>query len=255
MHNPVLQMPGHGNVNFLSRMDPRVKIFCAFGFLMINLSARGPGLPALILLFCTVLFMFSGVSFREVRMRLIIPALGAVMVLVTQIFWAGGESLLFDQQILGFHVIGTLEGLHKGTKIAAQVLAGVSLVLLLSMTTPSHKFLQGVRWFRCPEIIIELAVLMLRYIFLLLEEGSRIREAQRVRLGFASSRKALRSSATLGGMLFIRAYDRAGRSLEAMQCRGYRGTTVPVSNAREGGGVFPELLVVVLVLAVFYLLR
>ncbi len=221
MHDLRARFLGNPKSSFLSRMDPRAKILCTLGFLVINLSARGPWLPLFILILCGVLLTLSGVSLREIRIRLVIPAVAALTVLATQVFWAGGKQVLFDFQVLGIHATGTLEGLIQGATIGVQVLAGVILILLLSMTTPLHKLLQGVRWFRCPEVIIEVAVLMFRYIFLLLEEGLRIRDAQRVRLGFASSRKALRSSATLGGMLFIRAYDRAERSLEAMRCRGY----------------------------------
>ena len=58
-----------------------------------------------------------------------------------------------------------------------------------------------------------------------MESYSRMREAQQVRLGWASARTGLASGRLLGGSLFLRVYDRGLRSSEAMRCRG-SGTVV-----------------------------
>ena len=72
-------------------------------------------------------------------------------------------------------------------------------------------------------MLVELTLIMYRYIFLLFDEAQRIRTAQRARLGFSRFRSGLRSSGILGGMLLLRSFDRADRSFAAMRCRGYRG--------------------------------
>ncbi len=241
--------------NALSRFDPRIKIFCALGLLGVNLSARGPELPLLLLLFCVILLRFARVSFGEIRLRMAAPVLVACLVLVSQVLWSGGDRVLFDFSLIGIHLRGTLEGVVRGERIASQVLAGVSLILVVAATTPSHRILQTVRWMHCPEVLIEIAILMVRYIFLLFEEGARIREAQRIRLGLSSSGKALQSAATLGGKLFIRAYDRAERGMDAMRCRCGGGVSVLESKGKSGRSPLLEFFVAVLVLAVFLFLR
>jgi cobalt/nickel transport system permease protein len=255
MHDIRRQLPDQRRPGFLFSMDPRIKILSALGLLLINLSARGMGLSLMILVLCALLLLTSRITFREFGVRMILPFMVAAMVIVAQVFWSEGECRMFDFHFAGIQIAGTLEGLFNGLRTGLQVLAGVILILVLSMTTSSHRLLQGVRWFRCPELIIEIAILMHRYIFLLLEEGSRIREAQRVRLGFVSTRKALRAAGVLGGMLFIRAYGRAERTMEAMTCRGYGRGTGTCAVTGLGKPLFSELVIAALVLTVFYFLR
>ncbi len=239
---------------FLNDVDPKIKIFALCGFLILNLFARSLLLPSALLIFAVGLLAASGIPRRNLLRRLFVPAGIAFMVLLTQLFWMGGEHPLFDLTAAGMHFVATTEGLHRGGIIALQVLSGVCLILLLTRTTPSHRLMEGIRWFRCPETLIEVGLLMFRYIFLLFEEGGRIREAQRVRLGYGTKREALRSASVLGGILFIRAYDRAERLTESMRCRGGSGGGVQVRRIQTGP-LLPQFLGAVLVLVGFFFLR
>jgi cobalt/nickel transport system permease protein len=120
-------------------------------------------------------------------------------------------------------------GVGRGLELAARILGGMGVLLFFSLTTPLPELMRAAHFFRCPAVLVELALIMYRYIFLLLEEGGRIRNAQKARLGFVDFRAALRSSGTLGGMLVLRTYDRAERSFAAMRCRGYRGVLTAVT--------------------------
>jgi cobalt/nickel transport system permease protein len=254
MHDLRTNLAGGEGKGFFFRVDPRVKIFTVLGLLLINLSGRGPLLPVILLLSCGVLLCFSGIDLHSLRKSLTIPAMVSVLVLVTQLFWVGGTHLLFDTTFVGMHIAPTMEGLQRGSRIALQVLSGVSLIFLLTRTTPAQCLLQGIRWFRCPETLIEIGLLMFRSIFLLFEEGARIREAQKIRLGYTTYRQAVRAASNMGGMLFIRAYDRAARTTEAMRCRG--GGAIPVNAPeRERHRLVPEFMVALIVMTLFFLLR
>ena len=54
--------------------------------------------------------------------------------------------------------------------------------------------------------------------------------AQKSRLGHTSWKKMIKSFGTLGGMLIIRAFERAERTNEAMQVRGYEGGSILTIN-------------------------
>jgi len=104
-------------------------------------------------------------------------------------------------------------------------------------------------------VLVELALIMYRYIFLLLEEGGRIRNAQRSRLGYVAFRNALHSSGILGGMLILRTYDRAERSFAAMRCRGYRGALTAVQPGVLHGRDWRGLLLGLILLTAVYAAR
>lgn len=254
MHDLRGALTGGDGKGLLFSVDPRVKLFAVAGLLVINLFARGFLLPAGLLIACGGLLLASGLPLRTLGVRLFLPVVIAFFVLLTQTFWTGGPHLLFDGTIAGVQLTATLEGLHRGGRIAFQVLSGVLLIFLLTWTTPSWRLLPALRWYRFPETMIEIGLLMFRYIFLLFEEGGRIREAQKVRLGYATKREALRSASILGGMLFIRAYDRAERLTEAMHCRGGSGREAsrPLGMDRP---LFSEFVGALVVMTFFLLLR
>jgi len=239
---------------FLDGVDPRVKIFALCGFLILNLFARSLLLPSALLISAVGLLAASGIRPGALLRLFLVPSGVALMVLGTQLFWMGGVHHIFDVTLAGIHLVATLKGLRRGGVIALQVLSGVSLIRLVTRTTPSHRLLEAIRWFRCPETLIEVGLLMFRYIFLLFEEGGRIREAQRVRLGYASKREALRSASVLGGILFIRAYDRAERLTESMRCRGGEGAGTQVRDM-ETERLMPQLMGMCLLFFLFFLLR
>jgi cobalt/nickel transport system permease protein len=161
------------------------------------------------------------------------PLVMAAVVLITQLFFYG-TTPLFAIPFLGFNLVGYEEGLVHGLLIMCRVIGGVSLILFLSMSTPAHKLLLAARWFRLPKVFVELSLLIYRYIFVLIEEAVAVKDAQRVRLGYGSWRQGMRSVGTLGGILVLRAYDRAERVFAAMIARGYSGA-ISINYAEHFG--------------------
>ncbi|MFO0793892.1 MAG: CbiQ family ECF transporter T component [Candidatus Brocadiaceae bacterium] len=139
-----------------------------------------------------------------------------------------GESAWVSFSIMGYTVILKEEGLRSGLHICCKVLGGVSLVILLSFTTTISQLCTGLKWFPAPDTLLELLVFISRYIFLLLEEVATM-DCSKNRLGYASWKKTVMSFGALGGMLIIRAFERAERTSEAMR-QGYRGNSIFMIN-------------------------
>ena len=75
-----------------------------------------------------------------------------------------------------------------------------------------------------PGLLVQLALLSYRYLFVLAEELSRLRVALRVRA--FRSRVSAHSYRTIGhvaGTLLVRGHERAERVGHAMRCRGFDG--------------------------------
>jgi cobalt/nickel transport system permease protein len=75
-----------------------------------------------------------------------------------------------------------------------------------------------------PGLLVQLAMLTHRYIFVLDAELARLRTALRVR-GFRNrpSRHSYRTVGHVAGTLLVRGYERAERVGQAMRCRGFDG--------------------------------
>jgi cobalt/nickel transport system permease protein len=238
--------------NLISQIEVRTKISFTAAALIINLLSPGIFAPLGSTIFCLISIYIARVPMRLATLRLIMPLIMAGVVLITQLF-LNGTIPLFSISLGRFVVTGYQEGLASGLLIMSRVLAGASLVLFLSMTTPTNKLLAAAAWLKTPNILVEITLLMYRYIFVLIEEMATMREAQKVRLGYRNWRQSISSLSLLGGSLIIRAYDRAERVFQAMLVRGY-DNNISVSY-REKFGTYDVLIAVALcgLLSVFYI--
>lgn len=92
--------------------------------------------------------------------------------------------------------------------------------------------LEVLRKLRCPKLLIELMLLIYRFIFVLLETASAIRTSQDCRLGNRDYKTALKSFGMLGSILMIRAVSRSNQLYDAMEARCYDGTIRILSENR-----------------------
>ncbi len=204
--------------NCLARLDPRAKLALASATLGCVLASTHPGLPLAVAVGCVVTTVIVGVPLRQIAARLC-PPVAMVGTAILLRWWLDAGSL------------------QSGHTLAARVLGGVSVVLLLSAVTPAHQLFHALREFGAPPGWVELALLMYRYTFTLLETISDVIAAQRVRLGYASIRRGWASAGVVAGTVVLRSVDQAIRTHEAMRVRAYSGamrfSPLPRLNGRN----------------------
>ncbi|AXT83799.1 cobalt ECF transporter T component CbiQ [Aeromicrobium sp. A1-2] len=111
----------------------------------------------------------------------------------------------------GLGLTVTAESTHRALGVAGHAIAGTSAMLLLAMTTPMVDLLAGLRRLRLPEACVEVAGLIYRMLFILLDSVGTIRESQAARLGYSSLRRSLRSAGMLTAAILTRSWSRARR--------------------------------------------
>ena len=119
----------------------------------------------------------------------------------------------------------SVHGLQLAVVLLIRGLALITLSVVLLAGAPLQVTLKAAHALHVPGLIIHLALLAYRYVFLLAEEFGRLRVALRVR-GFRN-RANLHSYRTIGqvaGTLLVRGHERAERIGQAMRCRGFDGT-------------------------------
>lgn len=123
-----------------------------------------------------------------------------------------------------FWVNLTAETIWRAGILLTRALGCVAAMNFLALTTPVVDLIDLMRRLRVPAVLIELMILMYRFIFVLLESLERMILAQEVRLGFQNWRCSLQSVAQIGANLFIEAFRRSKRLEIALQGRAWDGT-------------------------------
>lgn len=111
----------------------------------------------------------------------------------------------------GLGLTVTSESTQRALGVAGHAIAGTSAMLLLAMTTPMVDLLAGLRRLRLPEACVEVAGLVYRMLFILLDSVGTIRESQAARLGYSSMGRSLRSAGMLTAAILTMSWSRARR--------------------------------------------
>jgi cobalt/nickel transport system permease protein len=115
-------------------------------------------------------------------------------------------------------------GLTAAGTLVAKALAVITILLVVLAAGPLEATLKAARALHVPGILVQIALLSYRYVFVLVDELRRLRIAMRVR-GYRN-RPTLHSYRTLShvtGSLLVRGHERAERVSQAMRCRGFDG--------------------------------
>jgi cobalt/nickel transport system permease protein len=135
-----------------------------------------------------------------------------------------GRLLWVEPFALGVALLAVFQ--PGGPGIFAFVLARATLCLfamvLLSATTRFTDLLRVLWRIRLPVILVTTLALMHRYLFLLVEEMSRMLRARRSRTFLPGRAAAWRAGAAVAAGLFVRSTERAERIYGAMCARGWK---------------------------------
>jgi cobalt/nickel transport system permease protein len=151
-------------------------------------------------------------------------------------------------------LVAALAPLHAGgaqvaAGVAAKAAIGVLAAVLLGATTAFPALLRGLEALRLPRLMVLIAGLMYRYLFVVAGEAARMRDALASR-GYRP-RTALQAGAIgrAAGTLFLRSYVRGERVHLAMLSRGYAGRMPELHPLRLGAAdaAFVAALLVALV--------
>jgi cobalt/nickel transport system permease protein len=210
-------------------MDARVKLVLTLAFIVaVSLTPNGAwaALPLFLSLTLSVALLSDlGVVFVLSRSLIAIPfALAAV----TAVFARPGEPLC-SCSLLGWQLTATDQGLVAFVSIVLKSWLSVQMATLLAATTSFPDLLRAMRALHVPRVLVAIALLMYRYIFVLVDEAARLQRARDARSadpdGHGGGAVTWRAK-VLGGMvgnLFVRSYERSERVYAAMLARGYRG--------------------------------
>lgn len=123
-----------------------------------------------------------------------------------------------------FNLAITQDGFNLGLLLFSRVMGGFTCMAFLALTIPMTELFGELERFKIPQIVMELAMLMYRYIFLFLDEGLNMYHAQETRLGYSSLGKSFKSMGMLGSNLFIRTWIKGEQAHLAMESRCYTGS-------------------------------
>ena len=210
--------------SLIHRLDPRTKFMAALAFIL-AIALTPPGRwQAFAVYFCliAVLVLISKVPVLYVLKRSLVIMPFVLLIAVFIPFFKEGE-VAGSYNIWLWQVSVTYSGLQVLWNILAKAWLSVLGLILLTSTTSMAKLLDGLERLRMPRVLIMILSFMYRYIFILVDEVMRMKQARDSR-NFGGGRLwQIRTIGRMTGTLFIRSYERGERVYTAMLARGFNG--------------------------------
>lgn len=236
-HDSVLVIDVYVRRSRLCKENAAYKAGASAILLILCICSQSPWPPLCLFCFLSVLTVAAGgVGLREYASLLGLPAVFLLL---------SGLTLLWDfyaelpqQAALAFPFFGGwLAVLPASQSLTALVLSralgAVSCLYFLSLSTPMPELLSVLRRIHVPAVVVELAVLIYRYIFTLLVTCRNMKDSAASRLGYKGLRRSLRTTGLVYGGLLANSFRRAGACFDAMESRCYTGQIAFLTEKRK----------------------
>jgi cobalt ECF transporter T component CbiQ len=221
----------------LQRLDPRVKLVTLVGLLIV--AAFVHQIPVLVGLYVVTLVFAAAskisVSFFIKRVWLFIPIFTGIIVLpATLNVVTHGHVVVPLGSYFGYRLGLTEQGLISAALIVSRVATSISLMVLLTLTTPWAKLLAALRALFAPRMFILVLGMAYRYLFHLLNSVTDMYTARKARTVTRATDVTSNRSfvAATAGALFGKAHSLSEEVHMAMVARGYCGEARSIGMAR-----------------------
>jgi len=218
-----LTLDGYAHSNELRNVNPYFKVLFAIITMLISLISTSPIIPLIIFLFFSFLILFEAKIPAKFYLKfLTIPLSFAIITFIFMAIFFGFGQNIFQ---LGFFNLGiTADGFNRALLVFARIMGGFSCLAFLALTTPMTDLFVILEKIKIPKIVVEITMLMYRYIFVFLDEAINMYHSQETRNGYSSLKKSYKSMGMLISNLFIKTWIKGEQTFIAMESRCYDGS-------------------------------
>ena len=208
----------------IHNLDPRTKLITCFAFILFVVLTPVTNWQVFICFFCVVaaLLLISKLPPYHILKRSLVIFPFVLMIAIFIPFFKQGE-IAGSYNIGWWQVSVTYSGLLILANVVSKAWLCILILILLSSTTKLADLLRGLRQLHVPHVIVLILSFMYRYIFVLMDEMMRMRQARDSRNFGGSRLHQLKTIGNMIGTLFIRSYERGERVYGAMLSRGFDG--------------------------------
>ena len=213
----------YAHSNGLRHTNTSFKVLFSLLTMIICVVSYSPIVPLIITVLIAFLILFKAkIPFKFYLQFISIPLFFGFMTFIFMTLFFGMLDPWFKINII--NLIVYKDGFNLGLLVFARILGGFSCLGFLALTTPITEIFSLLEEFKIPIIVLEIAMLMYRYIFVFLEEANNMYNSQKTRLGYLGIITSFKSLGILISNLFIRTWVRGEQVYISMESRCYDGS-------------------------------
>lgn len=224
-HGGVLVIDVYARRSRYFEWSPALKTAGCVLLLILCVASASPWIPltlALVLALLTV--CGGGIHLHDYLALLSLPA-AFLLLSALALLWDYAPVM---DGVLAVHfwngwLVVTAAAQARARLVIARALGAVSCLYFLSLSTTMPEILSALRQAHVPSVMTELAVLIYRYLFVLLSVCQSMKDAAASRMGYSGLARSIRTTGAVYGNLLAASFRRAGACFDAMESRCYNG--------------------------------
>jgi cobalt/nickel transport system permease protein len=221
--------------NGLREVNTYVKLIAGLGALLLCLLSQSYIAPLFIAVLLSVaILVLARIDARTYGELFFVPIWFAAMSVAVIILLSGGNEIYWSWNPLSWLSFSiTRESLNEGIFVFCRVIGGMSALIFIALTTPMTDLFVVMRQFHIPEVVLDLAMIIYRTIFIIMDQLVQTHQAQVMRMGYTSLRESVVSFSTLCGSVFIASWESGEDLVRAMDARCYNGKFAMLGKTRS----------------------
>lgn len=222
----MIKIDDYAYISGLKDVHPAEKVSFALMFLFFTILSKNTYVACFTFSVMSIGMLFKVKVPFKVYLRLLFVPFVFLMTSLVAILFSIAPINQEDLEVLWMAEIGLWKiyisstSVQQSYELASTVIASVSCLYFLVLSTPLNQLLWVFRKVKLPTVFVEIMGIMYRFIFVLLEKMNEIYIAQSSRLGYQNYRSWLSSLAQLIVSLFVKSMSSAKELQIAIDSRG-----------------------------------
>ncbi|MFR0019137.1 MAG: cobalt ECF transporter T component CbiQ [Paraclostridium dentum] len=203
----MLEIDNCAYLNNIKDVNPLIKLGITFIGVIASMLTQNANIHILIMLFMTSLILFIArvdmkLYIKCLKIPIIFLIIGIGLNLINISF--ENKDYIFNVNILGLYIGTTEFAVKSSVNILLRAMSCIISIYFLILTTPFNQLIIVLKKLHIPHTLIELMILIYRFIFIFIEEAEEIYKSQQLKFGYTNLRTSYNSMSLLIKTLFFR---------------------------------------------------
>ncbi|MCU9812601.1 cobalt ECF transporter T component CbiQ [Paraclostridium sp. AKS81] len=203
----MLEIDNCAYLNNIKDVNPLIKLGITFIGVIASMLTQNANIHILIMLFMTSLILFIArvdmkLYIKCLKIPIIFLIIGIGLNLINISF--ENKNYIFNVNILGLYIGTTEFAVKSSVNILLRAMSCIISIYFLILTTPFNQLIIVLKKLHIPHTLIELMILIYRFIFIFIEEAEEIYKSQQLKFGYTNLRTSYNSMSLLIKTLFFR---------------------------------------------------
>lgn len=203
----MLEIDNCAYLNNIKDVNPLIKLGITFIGVIASMLTQNANIHILIMLFMTALILFIArvdmkLYIKCLKIPIIFLIIGIGLNLINISF--ENKDYIFNVNILGLYIGTTEFAVKSSVNILLRAMSCIISIYFLILTTPFNQLIIVLKKLHIPHTLIELMILIYRFIFIFIEEAEEIYKSQQLKFGYTNLRTSYNSMSLLIKTLFFR---------------------------------------------------